>query len=239
MIRRAVVLAAGRGRRLAPLTDLTPKPLIDVAGVALIDRVISSLVRAGITEVCVVVGHLADEVERHLRSGCDVTFEVVHQPEPLGSGDAVRMARPWLGDQAFFLTWGDVITGWYDYTRVLDGHRQASAATLGVIRLDDVSSGAAVVLDGQAQVTKIVEKPTGVPPSNLNNAGLMVLTSEIWPHVAKLRPSPRGELEFTDALASMLDAGAEMHGVVLEGPWFDVGTTESLLAARRQFTRDC
>ncbi len=239
MIGRAVVLAAGRGRRLAPLTDLTPKPLIDVAGVALIDRVISSLACAGITEVCVVVGHLADEVERHLRSRCNVPFEIVHQPEPLGTGDAVRIARPWLGDQPFFLTWGDVITGCSDYTLVVDGHRPASAATLGVIELDDLSSGAAVVLDGQERVTKIVEKPTGVPPSNLNNAGLMVLTSEVWPHVAKLRPSTRGELEFTDALASMLAAGAEMQGVVLDGPWFDVGTPESLLAARRQFWRDC
>ncbi len=236
MIRRAVVLAAGRGRRLAPLTDLTPKPLIDVAGETLIDRVISSLAHAGIAEVCVVVGHLADEVERHLRSVCTVPFAIVHQPEPLGTGDAVRMAGPWLGDEPFFLTWGDVITGPDDYKLVVDGHRPASAATVGVIEMDDLSSGAAVVLDRHERVTQIVEKPSGVPPSNLNNAGLMVLSAGIWPHLEKLQPSTRGELEFTDALGSMLAADQEMYGVVLEGPWFDVGTPESLVACRRRFS---
>lgn len=236
MIRTAVVLAAGRGKRLAPLTDHVPKALIEVAGTPLIDHSIGSLVSAGVERVCVVVGHLADDVRRHLASTCAIPFETVEQPDLLGTGDALRRSREWVQEEPFVLTWGDVITAPVDYATVVGGHRSESAATVGVIEVEDVSTGAAVVVSADMRVERIVEKPADPPPSHLNNAGLMVLGPGIWPEVDRLEPSIRGELELTDAISSLISGRRAVYAVRLTGPWFDVGTIERLRAARATYT---
>lgn len=232
MIEVAVVLAAGSGSRLRPLTDEVPKPLIEVGGRTLIARTLDAIAAAGIGEVTVVVGHLAAQIEDHLADTAEPAVSFVQQAEPLGSGHAVALARQSVRDGPFLLVWGDVVTDSSDYSTVATAWSPGLDAVIGVIEVEDVSEGGAVVFDDDGAVTAVLEKPRGEPPSRWNSAGIMVLGPAIWDFVEALQPSARGELEFTDALAAMIDAGAKVVAVPLQGPWFDVGTPDRLEEAR-------
>jgi dTDP-glucose pyrophosphorylase len=230
VIRDAVVLAAGRGRRLRPLTDHLPKPLVTVGAGTLIDSVLAGVAEAGVASVTVVVGYRSGDVIDHLRGAGWITF--VHQDEPLGSGHALRLCRSAVGDSPFLLAWSDIVTDPADYATVATAFTEDTAAVVGVVAVDDISAGGAVVFGADGSVTGVVEKPPGTPPSLWNSAGIMALGPHIWPHLDELAPSVRGELEFTDALASLVASGEKVRAVKLRGPWFDVGSRQSLDAAR-------
>ena len=107
---------------------------------------------------------------------------------------------------------------------------------LGVNEVDDPWAGAAVYVDEQWRVQKIVEKPPqGSSDTRWNNAGLGVLGPEIWPHVDALQPSARGEYELPQAIAALVASGANVGAVPVRGQWFDIGTAEDLETARREF----
>lgn len=235
MIRHAVVLAAGRGTRLGKLVADTPKPLLEVAGRPVIDRIVGALIHNGVERITFVTGFLAERLESHLAATVTVPHVFVRQEAPRGTGDAVSLARQHCGEDPFILAWGDIAVAAKAYGTLLRSVRRGDDATIGVNWLDDPSSGAAVVFDRDGLVSTIVEKPEPPAPSHWNNAGLMVLGSSIWPHVAALTPSARGELELTDALAALLESGGRMRAVRLGGPWFDIGTPHDLEAARIAF----
>jgi len=234
MIEHGVVLAAGRGTRLGAVTEEIPKPMLSVGGSTVIGRVIDALVTAGIGDIVVVTGHLAARIEAELATQYSAVARFVRQSAPLGTGHAVALARTALPDRApFFLGWGDVVTTAADYRLVLDAWAPGRDAVVGTVWDDDPSSGAAVTVSSGGIVTSIVEKPPR-RAGGWNSAGLMVLPPAIWDHVVDLEPSPRGELEFTGALAALCGAGG-VHAVELGGPWFDVGTPDGLAAARGQY----
>lgn len=236
MIRHAVILAAGRGTRLGGLVDDLPKPLLEVGGRPLIDRIIGSLVRNGVTRVTLVTGYLAEHLEAHVtaRWGNDVTF--IRQAEALGTAHALLLTREACGDEPFAIAWGDIAVAGKAYGTVIRAVRPGDDVVLGVNWVEDPSAGAAVVFDQEGLVSSILEKPDGPPPSPWNNAGVMVMAPTIWPHVDAVTPSTRGELELTDAIASLLAAGGRVRAVRLGGPWFDIGTPHSLEAARIAFS---
>lgn len=233
MITTAVVLAAGRGTRLGALTAENPKPLLRIGVETVIDRIVVALRDAGITRIIVVTGHLADRIESHLSSAYGDLVVFARQPDPRGTADALGCAAEHLDTAApFFLGWGDIVTSPDDYADVLAAWIDPTDALLGVNPVDDPSPGAAVELSEDWRVTAIVEKPPAGSPSGWNNSGLMVVGPAVWDHLETLEESDRGELEIPDAITAMIASGRVVRATEVMGPWFDIGTPESLEAAR-------
>ena len=236
-IRKAVVLAAGRGTRLGALTDDIPKALVDVGGKPLIVHALDGLMEAGLAEFMVVTGYRGDQIEYELGNGGGAGVEIryAQQHHLEGTARALALAREWLGSERFFVTWADVLVPRPNYWRVIRASRTADAA-IAVNYTDDPYAGAAVYIDsadGDGLVTRIVEKPQrGSSTTNWNNAGLAVLGASAWDFIDRLTPSPRGEYELPQAVASMVEAGMRVRAVPVEGQWFDVGTPEDLERAR-------
>jgi glucose-1-phosphate thymidylyltransferase len=218
----AVVLAAGRGTRLAG--EAAPKPLVPVAGVPAIDRILGTLARDGFDDVVVVTGHRASEVEAHLAHR---SVRFAGQEDPSGTADALRSARDEVGDGSFLVTWSDVIVEPGTYRRIEEGVADADGA-VAINALDDLSTGGAVTVDA-GFVSTITEKPGRV--GGWNHTGISVFGPGIWAPLAGVRRSARGEYELTDAVNAWIEAGARLRAVPLEAPVFEIGTPEGLAAA--------
>ncbi|GIW19629.1 nucleotidyltransferase family protein [Tepidiforma sp.] len=233
--RQAVILAAGRGTRLGPLTADTPKPLLPLAGRPLLLHTLDALAAAGIASAVVVVGYLGDRIVDALTAapppGLELRF--VRQERLEGTARAAALARPHLAPGPFLVTWGDVYLDPESYAALL-GAAPGSDGALLVNPVDDPWAGAAVYVDDAFRVTRIVEKPPrGTSATPWNNAGPAVLGAWLWPFVEALEPSSRGEYELPRAVAAAIEAGRTVRAVPVRGAWFDIGTPESLEAARR------
>jgi len=236
-VTEAVVLAAGRGRRLGALTERFPKALLQVGGRPILHRIIGGLSAAGIRSVVVVVGHEGETVERTTGDGSEwgLGIRYIRQVHLEGTARAVALAQGLIGPRAFFVGWGDIVVEPGNYARILAAARDGRGA-LGLNEVEDPAAGAAVYLDANGRVERIVEKPApGTSTTRWNNAGLAVLPPAVWPFIEALEPSARGEYELPQAIEAYIAAGNALQGVPIEGPWFDIGTPESLEAARRWF----
>lgn len=232
MIERAVVLAAGRGTRLGALTDDTPKPLLEVAGASLISHVLEGIRSAGIHEVVVVTGYRSADIEDHVWGFAGLSIRFARQEAPRGTAHALEVASSYLRDRMFLFAWGDILVDPVVYRRVVLAAEQ-SDAVLAINEVADPTVGAAVTVDDEMWVTGIVEKPPpGESSTRWNNSGIGVLGSEAWQHIDRVEPSERGELELTAAIATMIDRGAKIRAVPVEGYWYDIGTPASLAEAR-------
>ena len=233
-VEKAVLLAAGRGTRLGALTENYPKALLTVGGRPVIVHILDGLARAGIREVFIVTGHAAEVLETELGNGAgsEISLSYVRQESLLGTAKALQLARDWVGDERFYVGWGDILVRPANYRRLVAASRLADAA-IAVNEVDDPSAGAAVYTDAAMRIERIIEKPPpGTSTTRWNNSGLWVVGPAIWPEVERLEPSRRGEYELPQALAAWVASGADVRAVPVEGPWFDVGTPEALEAAR-------
>jgi len=226
-VRRAVVLAAGRGKRMMPLTANCPKPLIPVAGTPILERILKGLRGAGIEEGIIVHGYLGQMIEDYFGDGAQVGMRLRYREQnpPDGTAGALLQVEDLCGNEPFMLHWGDILISPSNYPEVLADYAEFHPAVVeGLNWMDDPSAGAAVYRDGN-RVTKIIEKPApGASTTHWNNAGVFVLSPKVWPYVHRVTPSPRGELEFSDALHMMVGAGEYVLGHELTGLWSDVGT---------------
>jgi bifunctional UDP-N-acetylglucosamine pyrophosphorylase/glucosamine-1-phosphate N-acetyltransferase len=219
---QTVVLAAGEGTRMRPLTEDRPKPMLPVAGRPLVDHTVSAAVEAGASRIVLVVGYEADAVRAHFDDeirGVPVTYAV--QTEQRGTADAVRAARPELADEPFVVLNGDALYDVPSLSALYDG-----GPAVGSYRVDDPSQyGVLAVSD--ARVTGVVEKPAD-PPSDLINAGAYAFpaVARSWLDVGE---SERGELELTDVLDRACEE-FDVRAVPFER-WLDVGRPWELLAA--------
>lgn len=227
----AVVLAAGRGTRLGAIGEDTPKALVPVAGVRVIDRILDALGADGFDEIVVVTGHRADEVEHHLPTR---HLRFVRQEEPLGTADAVLAAQQAVSDSPFLVTWVDVLVEPGTYRRVATAATDADAA-VAVNHLDDLSGGGAVAIDDEI-VTGVTEKPG--PVAGWNLTGVLALDAPVWPHLAAVERSVRGEYELPDAINAWIGDGARISVVTVEGVVFEIGTPQGLSAASAAYSGD-
>jgi dTDP-glucose pyrophosphorylase len=147
-----------------------------------------------------------------------------------GTGSALHLARHLVEHETFFMSFGDIITSIENYPRLLDAYRERPCpALLSLARVDDPYLGAAVYVDEDHRVTKIIEKPTrSTSTTPWNNAGIFVFDPIIFEYTANLTLSPRGEYELTEAFYHMLDEGKELRGFPLTGYWGDIGTPEDV-----------
>lgn len=237
-VRRGVLMAAGRGTRLGALTASFPKPMLEVAGAPIIGHILRGLAGAGLEEVVIITGHCAELLEQGLgdgeRFGLRLRYRRQPQP-PEGTAKALCLARDLLRPDPFFFGWGDILVAPANYDRILSAAAGLDAL-IAVNDVDDPWAGAAVTVDEQYRVRKIVEKPPrGTSTTRWNNAGLGVLGPAIWPHVDALQPSARGEYELPQAISALVESGADVGAVPVHGLWFDIGTAADLDTARREF----
>lgn len=238
-VTKAVLLAAGKGTRLGALTATFPKALLPVAGKPIIVHILDGLRAAGITEVMIVTGHAAQTLEAELGNGAGggMSISYVRQQALEGTAKAVSLARDWVGEERFYVGWGDILVRPENYRRLVKASRLADAA-IAVNEVPDPSAGAAVYIDEAMRIERIIEKPPpGTSTTRWNNSGLWVAGPGIWPEVDRLQPSARGEYELPQALAAWIAGGAHVVAVPVEGPWYDIGTPAALEAARTGFQR--
>ncbi len=233
---KAIVLCAGIGSRLRPLTWVRPKHLLPVAGRPVIDHVLTDLREAGVDHAVFVTppdDHALEEfVGDGARWGIETSF--CEQPEPLGLAHALRCATGHVGDDERFLMYlGDDLLG-EGVAQFADRFRASEAAASLIVKpvADPRSFGVVIVEDGV--VTGLVEKPSN-PPSNLAVVGVYGFGPQIWDAIDRISPSARGELEITDAIDLLVRQGEEVTVHVTEGFWADAGSPEALLRANRFF----
>jgi glucose-1-phosphate thymidylyltransferase len=233
---KGLILAAGHGTRLRPITSLRPKPTISVANKQLIHYAVDNLVDAGVEEIGIVVSHDTISYLRKSLSdyenGRGARFEYIIQSPPKGLAHAVEVSRDFLGDDPFVMYLGDNlfeqgISGFVDAFRPDQGVN----AVLALVRVEDPRQlGVAIVEDGR--VVKLVEKPQD-PPSNLAIAGVYVFDSNIHRMIEGLEPGAKGEYQITDAVQRLIDGGFHVAPVEVPGWWKDTGRPEDILDANR------
>jgi NDP-sugar pyrophosphorylase family protein len=236
---KAVILAAGKGTRMKDITKTIPKPMVIVNGKPMLEYIVNAVKNAGITSIGMVVGYKREMIHDHFGDGSrfGVSIKYINQDKQNGTGAALHLAREFVGSDSFFFTFGDVLTPQENYGGMIAYARKNKCSVLmGLNRVDDPYRGAAVYIDADNNIVRMVEKPPkGTSTTNLNNAGLMILSHEIFDYTARLRLSPRGEYELTDVFGMIRDDGKVLKGYVLSGYWKDVGTPEDLAIMNNMF----
>lgn len=231
---KGLILAAGLGTRLRPITSLKPKPTIMVANKPLIHHAVQHLVEAGVTEIGVVVSYLTlDSIKETLQGYPGANFEFIMQNPPKGLAHAVQVSRDFLGDDPFVMYLSDNlfehgITGFVE--RFQAGGSNAVMALVPVTYEEAKALGVAVV-EGD-KITRLVEKPAE-PPSTLAVAGVYVFDSSIHAMIEGLPPGAKGEYQITDAIQRLIEAGSTVAPITVQGWWKDTGKPEDILDANR------
>jgi UDP-N-acetylglucosamine diphosphorylase / glucose-1-phosphate thymidylyltransferase / UDP-N-acetylgalactosamine diphosphorylase / glucosamine-1-phosphate N-acetyltransferase / galactosamine-1-phosphate N-acetyltransferase len=223
-IDQAVLLAAGRGTRMRELTAEVPKPMIKVRGKPVLQHIVDGLRDAGVQRLLVVVGYRADAVRNFFGN----SVEYVAQEVQDGTGRVVDLARDFVGESPFVLGYGDILVDRVNYRAIVDFPGEAEAIVT-VTRGEDVSKGGAVVVNERMEVVDIREKsPMGETTTGWYNAGIYAFRPSIFDFTARLKPSPRGEYELTDAIRGLAHAGKKVKALELVGEWADVRDPETL-----------
>ena len=228
-MRKAVILSAGLGTRLRPLTDACPKPMIPVAGMPLLERTVRHLAAYGLTDIRINLHHLPQVVLKHFGNGSalGVRLSFSVEKELLGTAGALNAFRSELSEP--FLVWyGDVLSD-LDVRAMVDFHAaKAGLCTVGLYRVDNPTQCGLVDLDQSRRITRFVEKPPQAF-TDLANAGVYACE----PGVLNFIP-PRGFSDFgRDVFPAMLQAGAPMYGYPIEECLIDIGSPEKLAMANQ------
>jgi len=224
---QAVILAAGQGKRMGPLTQNRPKVMLPVANEPLLSHVMISARDAGIREFVLVVGYHAETVRDYFGdgSGLKVSIEYAYQKKQLGTADAVASAKELVEDR-FLLLNGDVIVSPQHIKSLL---KQKYDVTLTAREVDNPSEFGVLEVKG-GRVLCIIEKPKKAK-TNLANAGVYVFPESIFEAIKKTKLSARKEYEITDSLQLMMDEGVEVGYVALTDNCLDIGKPWDLLDA--------
>ena len=228
---KVIIPLAGKGTRLRPHTHLTPKPMLKIAGKPVIDYVMDDLKRlGGVDEVIYITGHLKDEVEAYARRKYPWKPVFIEQKQQLGTADAVRLAKDHI-DQPVMIIFVDTI---FDADLGIIPKSTADGI-IWVKEVEDYQRFGVVVTDKDGHMTRIVEKPS-TPVSKRANIGLYYIRN--WKLLKEAidwvmqQPSNKGEYYLTDAFQYMIDKGAKISVVDVDG-WYNAGKIDTLLETQR------
>jgi len=228
---KVIIPLAGKGTRLRPHTHITPKPMLKIAGKPVIDYVMEDLERLGdVEQVIYITGHLKEKVEEYARKAYPFPSEFIEQKVQDGTAGAVWLARDYI-DQPVFIIFVDTI-----FNADLSVVKTTDAdGIIWVKEVEDYQRFGVVVSDHDGNMTKIVEKPS-TPISKRANIGLyyiknwkLLLEGIAW---TLQQPKNKGEYYLTDAFQYMIERGAKIKVIDVQG-WYDAGETGTLLATNR------
>ncbi|MHA1272005.1 MAG: bifunctional sugar-1-phosphate nucleotidylyltransferase/acetyltransferase [Promethearchaeota archaeon] len=234
---KAVILAAGEGNRLKPITSTRPKPMIPIAGKPLLEHTINGLKKAGIKKILLIVGYRKDVIQNYFKDGKDLGLEIEYavQKEYLGTAHATNYARDFVNNDPFLLMYGDLLIDNKIFSDIIKKFNETPVD--GVISLKEVENPHAygiITLNNDGFVEKITEKP---PPElnlgNLANAGVYIFNSKIFKAIELTQKSVRGEYEFTDSMEILInELGGKIAGYIIKNLfWSDIGLPWQLLEA--------
>lgn len=226
----AVILVGGFGTRLRPLTLSVPKPLLPVGNVPIVERIIASLERAGVTRAVLALGFKPEPFLAAFPDGrCGgVVLEYAVEPEPLDTAGAIAFAARHAGiSSTFVVANGDILTS-LDVSRIVAFHRESGAeGTLHLVPVEDPSQFGVVETDASGRVLRFVEKPApGETTSRNVNAGTYVLEPSVIDRVP-----PGGKLSIERVVFPEMVASASLYAVSTDDSWVDTGRPETFLAA--------
>jgi len=236
---QAVVLAAGKGTRLEPLTDDKPKPLVELNGRPILEDVFDNLIEIGVDEFVVVVGYKKEKIiERYEDEYRGVPITYAHQREQKGLAHAVIQAEPHI-DDGFVLMLGDnIFRG--NLGDVINRHNEdrADAAFLvEEVPYEEASRYGVCDTNEYGEIERVVEKPDD-PPSNLVMTGFYTFTPAIFHACHLVQPSDRGEYELTDAINLLIQSGRTIDAIRLDGWRTDIGYPEDRDAAEERLRNE-
>ena len=232
---KAVLLAAGEGIRLLPLTATRPKHLLKLGGKPILEHCIEALKANGITEAIVITHYMGDSIRAYFGDGTKFGFklEYIDQKTMLGTGNAAKCAQPYI-DGDFLLVYGDLLFSSDAVRKVLETYNAGmAAAAMAVVPVENPESYGVIELDENGHIKRIVEKPKrDHAPSNLANAGVYVFRNNIFATLKKLEKTQRGEEELTDAITMLAgDGETVLAAEISKDDWFDIGRPWDLLEA--------
>lgn len=235
---KSIILCAGKGTRLRPLTHTSAKHLIPIANKPVLFYAIEAIGDCGVKEIGIIIGETGDDIKSELKEGSKwgVNISYIEQKEALGLAHAVSVARDFLGEEKFLMYLGDNLlkNGVESYAdKFIQGNYNA------FVLLTEVDNprqfGVAELKEGR--VVRVVEKPKE-PVSNLALIGVYFFDKNVHQAVKSINPSARGELEITDAIQWMIDKGYKVGAEVIGGWWKDTGKPDDILEANRLILED-
>jgi glucose-1-phosphate thymidylyltransferase len=247
---KGLILSGGAGTRLRPITHTSAKQLVPIANQPILFYGLRDMAAAGITQIGIIIAPgTGDEIRAAVGDGSSFGVEITWLPqdEPLGLAHCVLIAREFLGDDDFVMYLGDNMLeqGLVEFVERFEADRARSlvptledttqpAATAQILlaKVDNPSAFGVAELSDDGEVVRLVEKPSE-PPSDLALVGVYLFDATIHQAVRAIEPSDRGELEITDAIQWLIDAGHRVRHEVLDGWWIDTGKKDPLLECNR------
>ncbi len=237
-LKKAVILAAGKGTRLNPITSTIPKPLIPIGGKPLLEYSILSLKEVGITEILIIVGYRENNIKDYFGDGLNnfnVKIDYISQAEHLGTAHAVGFAKEFVGEDNFLLMYGDLLTDPKVYKEIITIYeKNPNEGIISLFEVNHPQEYGIISLDSDGYVEKITEKPSvDLNLGNLANAGIFIFKSTIFKAIELTELSIRNEYEFTDSMQILINQlNGKIKGFVIKDYfWSDIGLPWHLLDA--------
>lgn len=224
---QAVILAAGEGTRMRPLTENRPKVMLPIANKPMLEHIVDAVKEAGISDIVLIVGYKKESIMDYFGDGAKhgVHISFITQGQQMGTGHAFGLASVCCKEPFIALN-GDVLVSSAHIKKIM---ARTEDAIITVKQVERPQSYGVIEADGD-KVTRIVEKsPT--PPTDMANAGVYRFSPAIFNAIFKTQLSPRNEIEVTDSIQFLIDKGNPVGFEVMDEPWLDVGRPWDLLTA--------
>lgn len=235
---QAVILTAGEGTRMRPLTLTRPKTMLPIAGKPILQYNIEALRENGIKDILMITGYHESKVKEYFNNGENFNVNIRYhtQKEQLGTANAIKYAQEHVEDHFIVLN-GDIITEPATIKDLLSHYKKADT-TIILREVEDPSQFGVVKLEGD-NVKDIIEKPPANKiPSNLINTGIYLFNHKIFHYIERTKKSPRGEYEITDSIKMQIKDGLTIKGIKSKRQWIDVGKPWELLEANETLLKN-
>jgi len=229
---KGLILSGGKGTRLYPLTYTSAKQLIPIANKPVLFRVIEAIRDAGISDIGIVVGDTATDIERAVGKGGQwgVNITYIPQDAPLGLAHAVKISQDFLGDDRFVMFLGDNVIEGGISPLIAEFADSEYNSKIVLTRVDHPEQYGVAQMGADGQIVKLIEKPKE-PPSDLALVGIYMFDEHIFEAVRAIKPSWRGELEITDAIQWLIENDFAVYPYIHRGWWIDTGAPGDMLEA--------